>query len=297
VSRGSLIREGAPIKVGLVQGNIPQDAKGNPDFRAAISERYIALSREVVAAGAQLVLWPEASVPFIFASDAPAAAPIRRLASEAHVPFLLGTDVIEPAQNGAPERYYNAATLVGSNGATVGVYRKVRLVPFGEYVPYKRLLFFVGPLIDAVSDFTPGDELSVFETEGSRFSVAICYEAVYAGIAQTFVTKGSQLLTTITNDAWFGRTSAPYQHFAQASMRAIEEGRYLVRSANTGISGVVDPYGRVIVETRLYEPAVVVAEARFLKAATIYSRLGDLFAYASVVLTLALLVGARRRVQ
>ena len=128
-------------------------------------------------------------------------------------------------------------------------------------------------------------------------STAICYEIVYPDLVRQFVVAGSELISTITNDAWFGKTSAPYQHFAQASMRAIEEGRYLVRSANTGISGVVDPYGRVIVETRLYEPAVVVAEARFLTAATVYSRLGDVFAYASVVLTIALLVVARRRVQ
>ena len=92
---------------------------------------------------------------------------------------------------------------------------------------------------------------------------------------------GSELLTTITNDAWFGRTSAPYQHFAQASMRAIENGRYLVRAANTGISGIVDPYGRVLAQTDIFEPAVVVGEARFLATTTLYARIGDVFAYAS----------------
>ena len=105
------------------------------------------------------------------------------------------------------------------------------------------------------------------------------------------------MLTTITNDAWFGRTSAPYQHFAQAAMRAIEEGRYLVRSANTGISGIVDPYGRVLAKSGVFEPAVIVGEVRFVRAATVYQRTGDAFAYASVVLTAALLVLARRRIQ
>src|SRR4029453_1634144 len=99
------------------------------------------------------------------------------------------------------------------------------------------------------------------------------------------------------NDAWFGRTSAPYQHFAQASMRAIEEGRYLVRSANTGISGIVDPYGRVIAQTGIYQSAVLVGEARFLRTSTFYARHGDILAYASAVMTLLLVVGSRRRVQ
>ncbi len=103
------------------------------------------------------------------------------------MPFLVGTDEFERGADGQPDRYYNTAVLVGPDGLSRGSYRKVRLVPFGEYVPFKRLLFFVGPLIEAVSDFTPGRELKVFDVEGSRFSVAICYEAVYAGIAQTFV--------------------------------------------------------------------------------------------------------------
>jgi apolipoprotein N-acyltransferase len=124
-------------------------------------------------------------------------------------------------------------------------------------------------------------------------STSICYEIVYPDLVRQFVTNGSELLTAITNDAWFGETSAPYQHFAQASMRAVEEGRYLVRSANTGISGMVDPYGRVLAESRLFEPAVLVVEARFLRVSTVYSRIGDLFAYVSVVLTLVMLLQSR----
>jgi apolipoprotein N-acyltransferase len=104
-------------------------------------------------------------------------------------------------------------------------------------------------------------------------------------------------LTTITNDAWFGPTSAPYQHFEQASMRAIEEGRYLVRAANTGISGIVDPYGRVVTKSAIYEPAVLVGEARYLRTSTFYARHGDVLPYGSALLTLALLVMSRRRVQ
>ena len=170
---------------------------------------------------------------------------IRTLARQAKVPILLGSDQFARGANGVPTTFYNAAFLVGADGTTGGVYRKMHLVPFGEYVPLKQLLFFAGPLVEAVSDFSAGDEAALLPVGGHLISTAICYEVVYPDLVRQFVAGGSELLTTITNDAWFGTSSAPHQHFEQASMRAIEEGRYLVRSANTGISGIVDPYGRV----------------------------------------------------
>jgi apolipoprotein N-acyltransferase len=183
--------------------------------------------------------------------------------------------------------------MVGPDGSTDGVYRKLHLVPFGEYVPLQRLLFFAAPLVEAVGAFSPGDEAVLLPIKGHLVSTAICYEVVYPGLVRRFVAAGSELLTTITNDAWFGRTSAPYQHFAQASMRAVETGRYLVRAANTGISGVVDPYGRVLASSAIFEPAVIVGEVRFLETSTFYARHGDVFAYASVIVTLGVVVLAR----
>ena len=292
---GALGRAGSPIRVGLVQGNFAQDTKGNPAFRNAIVDRYIALSRQVIGSGAQLVIWPEASTPFYFDLEPQAAAPIRRLAAEGRVPFILGTDQYEPARDGQPERYYNSAVLVGTDGATRGSYRKVRLVPFGEFVPFKRILFFVGPLVDAVSDFTPGREFTVLDVEGSRLSVAICYEAVYASVARAFVDGGSQLLTTITNDAWFDRSSAAEQHFEQAALRAVEQGRYLVRAANTGISGAVDPYGRVLSRTDLFQTTAVTVDVRLLSGRTIYQTVGDMVAWISLMVAAAIVWLTRRR--
>ena len=124
----------------------------------------------------------------------------------------------------------------------------MHLVPFGEYVPLQRLLFFVGPIVEAVSNFTPGDRPVLLPVGDRLVSTAICYEVVYGNLIRRFVRDGSELLTTITNDAWYGRSSAAYQHWDQAAMRAIENGRYLARAANTGISGFVDPYGRVAAE-------------------------------------------------
>jgi apolipoprotein N-acyltransferase len=173
----------------------------------------------------------------------------------------------------------------------------MHLVPFGEYVPLKRIFFFAAPLVEAVSDFSAGDEATLLPVNGHPVSTAICYEIVYPGLVRRFVQGGSELLTTITNDAWFGRTSAPYQHFEQAAMRAVEEGRYLVRAANTGISGIVDPYGRVLAATGIYQPAVTIGDVRFIRTLTVYARIGDVFAYACALLTALLLVMSHRRVR
>src|SRR5207249_11139777 len=142
---------------------------------------------------------------------------------------------------------------------------------------------------EAVGPFSAGIDPTLLPVNGHPISVAICYEVVYPDLIRQFVVRGSELLTTITNDAWFGRTSAPYQHFAQASMRAIEEGRYLVRSANTGISGIVDPYGRVLARTDIFRPSVIVGSVRLLDTETLYAWIGDLVAYGSTLVSLALL--------
>lgn len=285
---------GSPVRVGLVQGNVDQADKLSPQLpRArAIFDNYLRMTQHAVARGVDLVLWPESSIPlFIFADDRAAADEIRTIARDARIPILVGSDEIE---RGVPVKYYNSAYLVRPDGSTGGVYRKIHLVPFGEYVPLKRALFFAAPLVEAVSDFSPGESAVLLPVDGHRLSTAICYEIVYPDLVRRFVAAGSELLTTITNDAWFGETSAPYQHFAQASMRAVENGRYLVRAANTGISGIVDPYGRVAAQSRIFEPSVIVGEARFLSTTTIYTRIGDLLAYVSTLLTVVMLVARRK---
>lgn len=295
IARSQLTQQGSVLRVGLLQGNIDQSIKWDPAYRAPIMERYLDLSRQVIGAGAGLVVWPEASTPFFFELDGEQAAPVRRLAAQSRVPFLIGTDDIEPNPSGGPESIYNSAVLVGADGATRGRYHKMNLVPFGEYVPLKRVLFFVGPLVEAVSDFTPGREPVVLDAEGRRVSVSICYESIYPDISRAFVARGSQLLATITNDAWFGRSSAPYQHWEQGALRAIEQGRYVVRAANTGISGAVDPYGRVLATTALFETAAITVDVRLLDDRTIYGYIGDVVVWTSLVVTGWLVVAILRR--
>jgi apolipoprotein N-acyltransferase len=278
-----LTREGQPLRIALVQGNVPQEEKWDPDRAAAIFERYLAMTRDAAADDAEFILWPESATPFYFDEDPRSAERVRRLVSEIQTPLLFGTDEIEA---GSPPKYYNSAFLLSEAGTTAAVYRKMFLVPFGEYVPFGTLLTFVAPLVEAVSAFSPGQRITMLPVNGHMVSTAICYEVVYPHLIRDGVLQGAELLTTITNDAWYGETSAPWQHFQLAAMRAIEQGRYLARAANTGITGIVDPYGRVTVQTALFETTVATGEVRFLQERTVYARIGDVAAQAAVLLTL-----------
>ena len=297
LSRNTLLAAGEPLRVGLVQGAVAQEQKWDPRYSADIMTRYLGLSRQVIDAGAELVFWPEAATPFYLNANAMLARPIRELAASSKTPFIVGSDEYTPESGDEPEHFYNAAVLIGTDGRSHASYRKMHLVPFGEYVPLKSLLFFVDALVEKVSDFSPGTEAVVFDVDGRRVSVAICYESVYPSLSRQFVQNGSTLLATITNDAWFGWSSAAYQHFEQGAVRAVEEGRFVVRAANTGISGAVDPYGRVIAATALFEPAALTVDVRLLTYRTIYSRTGDVVVWLSLVVFVCLIgqaVAARR---
>jgi apolipoprotein N-acyltransferase len=297
----SLLTRGQPVRVGVLQGNIAQEQKWDPALRREITTLYIDMTRRALSQGATFIIWPESSYPVFFEQDLIGGAGVRRLAKESGATLLIGSDQVEPikASRDIPDpesRYlYNAAFLVKPDGTTGAVYRKMHLVPFGEYVPFQKVLFFVGPIVEAVSDFTPGTDPVLLPVAGHMVSTAICYEVIFPDLIRRFVQDGSELLTTITNDAWYGRSSASYQHWDQASMRAIEQGRYLARAANTGFSGFVDPYGRILKKTALFEPAIVVEDVRFITDRTVYSRIGDLIAWLSLALTAAALLATRDR--
>jgi apolipoprotein N-acyltransferase len=320
VSASELLRQGSPLKVGIVQGNIKQQVKWQASWRDRILESYLDMSYKVSQQGVSLIVWPEASMPFLFEEDARRSEMVRRLARDTGAFLLLGGDQVERRRTpDTKDRWFNSAFLLRPDGAVAGTYKKMQLVPFGEYVPFAHIFTFAGPIIEAVDNFSAGQRVDLLRFNGgtvaagelpahagsngngasSAFAMAvlttgICYEAVFPHLAREAVLAGSQLLTTITNDAWYGTSSAPFQHFEQASMRAIEQGRYLVRSANTGISGVVDPYGRVIARSDMFVPATLTAEVRLLEPWTLYARIGDAFAYACVALTvLALVAGLR----
>jgi apolipoprotein N-acyltransferase len=292
IADAALTREGTSIRVGLIQGNVAQEDKWNPREARRIFTTYIAMTRDAVRRGAEFVIWPESSTPFMFEEDEVGEAAVRDLAREVRVPILFGSDQID--RSGDSVRLFNAAFLVTPDGETAAVYHKIKLVPFGEYIPFKRWLFFVSPVVERLAEFAPGASIVMLPAGAHLVSVAICYEVVYPSLSRQAVAGGSQLLTTITNDAWYGYSSAPYQHFALASMRAIEQGRYLARAANTGISGVVDPYGRVVRQSAIFEQVGLVEDVRALTSRTIYSAIGDIVVYISMALTAAALITFRR---
>jgi apolipoprotein N-acyltransferase len=291
VADGSLTREGTPIRVGLVQGNIAQEDKWNPGQARRIFTTYIAMTRDVVRRGAEYVIWPESSIPYTFGENAAADQQLRDLAREVRVPILFGSD--ENVREPSPA-LYNSAFQLSPDGQTVAVYRKMHLVPFGEFIPLQEWISFVAPLVKRLLPFSEGTSAVMLPVGSHHASTSICYEVVFPPLVRQAVNAGSELLTTITNDGWYGRSSAPYQHFELASMRAIEQGRYLARAANTGISGAVDPYGRVIARSGIFEQVGMVEEVRFLTTRTVYAAIGDVVVYASIAVTLAALILVRR---
>ena len=180
--------------------------------------------------------------------------------------------------------YMNSAYLLRPNGEIGGRYDKVHLVPYGEYVPLRQLFPFIGKLVVGVGDFKPGKGLEPLIDQGRRVGVLICYEVIFPDAARAYKRKHSDVLVNITNDAWFGKTSAPYQHLSMAVFRSVENRLYLVRAANTGISAIIDPMGTIRSGTNLFERTVVRGEVKFIDEKTLYAAYGDWFVYLSGVL-------------
>jgi len=290
------------VRVGLVQASVLQGDKWDPDKAWDNIDRHVALTRQAAAQGARLVVWPESAVPFYFDSSPPVAVQLRELVRTQRVALLFGNDDREA---GAERRVWVGAKMLDPAGRLVYRYHKVRLVPFGEYVPFQSL-FTVGgrvaaKLVKQVSDFTPGDGFPVGEVDGHRLGVFICYEAIFPDVVRQFAAGGAELLVNVTNDGWYGRTSAPHQHLAMAALRAVENGKYLVRAANTGITAVVDTHGRIVARTELFDQTALVRDVPWVAGTTFYARHGDLFAWACLAATAALAAaawkGSRSRVR
>jgi apolipoprotein N-acyltransferase len=223
-----------------------------------------------------LIVWPETATPFYYLDDARLTDIVRKGIQAAGTDFLIGS----PSYAVQKDRidYYNSAYLIGSNGTVAAKYDKVHLVPFGEYIPLKKWLPFLGKMVENVGDFKTGQKGSTVSWRNYDLGIQICFEIIFPGLSRAMVQNKARLLVNLTNDAWFGTTAAPYQHFSMAVFRAIENKRSLIRSANTGISGFVDPAGRIVAATPLFEEAVLTRQVPVIDTATVYTRYGDLFA-------------------
>jgi apolipoprotein N-acyltransferase len=276
--------------VGLIQGNIDQAHKWEPAYQQATVDRYLQLSalaaRNVPTPG--LLVWPETAAPFFFGLEDRFTPQLVHFAQESKLPLLFGSPSVS-RMNGQT-RYYNRVFLVGADGTTLGSYAKEHLVPFGEYVPFPRILFFVQRLVQAAGDFAAGQDQRPLALKGQRFGVLICYEAIFPELARAAVRLGATTLVTVTNDAWFGDSSAPYQHLEMAGWRAIENRVPLVRCANTGISTVFQATGRSDKRIPLNETGYLICAVNPLNTQTIYNTWGDWFAWLCVLTSVAGLI-------
>ena len=261
------------IKVAVVQGNIDQAQKWDPRFQVLTTAKYRRLSLEPAAKNANLIVWPETAAPFYFLKDEILTNMVMEGIKSTKAHFIIGS----PSYAADKDRpiFHNSAYLISPQGKLEGKYDKVHLVPFGEYVPLKRFLPFIHKLVAQVGDFKPGRKGATLHWDNHQVGMLICYEVIFPGLARAMTRNGADLLVNITNDAWFGRTGAAYQHFSMAVFRAVENRRFLARAANTGISGFIDADGRILAATPLFKEEVASLPVSLMKMRSLYSRWGD----------------------
>jgi len=246
-----------------------------------------------------LVVWPESPAPFI-ESDARFQQALKSIAHEAQAPLVVGNIGMDYSAEDRSWRTFNSALVVSADGARVGRYDKIHLVPFGEYIPFKNLLFFARKLTGQVSNFSRGTDRKVFilpssNGERHRYGVFICYESVFADEVRPFAQLGAEVLVNISDDAWYGDTSAPWQHLNMARMRAIENRRWLLRDTNNGITAVIDPYGRVRQSIPRHQTDALPARYAFRNDVTFYTAHGDVFGWLCVLLSFVVVAWSGRK--
>ncbi len=269
----------ATLRTGVVQGNIDQSLKWAPPYQHHTVTTYVNNSRALYRNGhPELLVWPETALPLYLQTYRDTGI-FRDLVTENNTAVLTGAPWFEILDRSTKKvKYFNSAQLLRADGSYGGSYYKSHLVPFGEYVPLKKFLPFLAPLVEAVGDFSPGTIGKPLEWRGAKIGVLICFESIFPEIARTWVVNGANVLVNLTNDAWYGKSSAPYQSMAMTVFRAVETRRSVVRSANTGISGFIDPLGRVAAPSEIFTSWTGVEEVALLNEKTHYVRWGYWFA-------------------
>jgi len=269
--------------VAVTQGNIDQSIKWDESFQKQTLKIYERLSLRVAQERPDLIIWPETATPFFF-QDAKEYQPlVLNIPRETGAYLLFGSPSY--TVKGQKVSHYNSTYLISPGGEIVGKYDKIHLVPFGEYVPLKDLLFFMGSLGEGIGDFKSGKEATLLSLPQARFGVVICFEIIFPDLCRQFVRRGADFLVTLTNDAWFRRTSAPYQHMAIATFRAVENRVFIARAANTGISGFIDPKGKIMNHGGIFTEDALNGTIRRMNEKTFYTLYGDVFAWVCVATT------------
>jgi len=282
------------IRVALVQGNIRQDVKWETSYQEETIKIYTHLTLQAKPQRPQLVIWPETSAPFFIQSPSSFQTKVFDLSSQMGAPLLLGAPGFD--RQGAKVQYFNSAFLISPEKKIIGRYDKLHLVPFGEYAPLSGIFSFTKEIIGALGDFEPGLGVRNLTVPFGDFGVLICYEGIFPDLTRRFVAGGARFLVNITNDGWFGKTSAPHQHLSMATLRAIENRVPIARAANTGISALIASSGQIQAASDLFTREVLSGTISLGQTRSLYTQYGDLFAYACLgVTTLAILIIRLRR--
>jgi len=279
------------FKAALIQGNVEQDLKWEFQEWPRILKQYIRLTRAAVNAKPDLVIWPETSFPGILGEDDEFLPQLKKLAVELQVPLLFGAIVKED------EQYYNSALLISKEGDIVNRYDKSHLVAFGEYLPLRSLLPGWLKELIPILDFKSGDGPKLFKQgTAGLYAVLICFEDTVARVVRQSVAQGAGVLVNLTNDAWFKDSKAPYMHLQASIFRSIENRRFLMRSTNTGVTGLIDDRGRILLP-QLNRNTVftnidgyLIAYVAFSTQKTFYTKYGDIFAFLCLLYILIILV-------
>lgn len=286
-----------PLAITLVQGGILQELKWRPSLAAAHFETYLGLSREALKSRSDLVIWPESALPFYLEHHPSIQRVLSRLAAEGDAYLLIGGNY---RTDTTPWRYYNSAYFFTPAGPGWVRYDKIHLVPFGEYTPLKKFLPFISSVVPWEDDFSAGEGLSCFNLTRSidgftrvlQLGTLICFEDIFPGLGRDMVLQGAGLLVNLTNDAWYGRTIAPFQHAYASLFRAVENRIYLVRATNTGYSCIIDPYGRIVGEVvDETGESLFISDWRTIiispsRAGSFYTEWGDLFSWICIAVAI-----------
>jgi apolipoprotein N-acyltransferase len=280
------------VNTALIQGNIDQSMKWERSMQRLTIERYLALSAKAARPDMDLLVMPETAMPFFLQDDSELSREFISGLKKIGIPAIVGSPAYR--KSGSTTSYFNRAYVVEPERGIAGQYDKVHLVPFGEYVPLKGLLSFINRLVPAAGDFEEGPGALPVNAGGLKVGIIICFEAIFPDVSRDHIRAGGQILVNITNDAWFGKTSAPYQHMAMSRLRAIENRVPLLRAANTGISGIISDTGEIIASGGLFSEEVVAGSAPYGRfSQTFYTRFGDLFAILSCAAALSWLLFSR----
>jgi apolipoprotein N-acyltransferase len=292
--------EGKRIKVAVVQGNIEQAQKWDKKFAPLILGTYTDLTMAAAKDKPDLIVWPETATPRAINTDPKLKAEVRRIAASAGTSLLLGSSQMFKFKKGDPKsaKVKNSAYLVPADpGLKISQqYDKIRLFPFGEYLPYKNRIPWDYINVPDVGNYIRGKEIKVFKLQGFQFSVTICWENLFSDFVRQFVKAGAQFIVNMTNEAWFGPTGAPSQFLSMSVFRAVENRVFVIRCANTGISCFIDPRGRIINAVRDANGTEVfirgVASDWVIpqNSNTVYTRFGDWLVWVSVLISISFLI-------